>query len=46
MKEKKSKTSTYKKIDEIIQPKDITYPIAIQKDMPKFEKLITIRFIK
>ena len=35
---KKSETSTYKKyFDEIIQPKAITYPIDIQRDIPKFE---------
>ena len=41
---KKSETSTYKKyFDEIIQPKDITYPIDIQRDIPKFEKLNNIK---
>ena len=41
---KKSENSTYKKyFDEIIQPKDIKYPIDIQKDIPKFEKLNNIK---
>ena len=41
---KKSEISTYKKhFDEIIQPKDITYPIDIQRDIPKFEKLNNIK---
>ena len=36
--------STYKKyFDEIIQPKDIKYPIDIQNDIPKFEKLNNIK---
>ena len=41
---KKSETSTYKKyFDEIIQPKNITYPINLQEDIPKFEKLNKIK---
>jgi len=41
---KKSETSTYKKyFNEIIQPKNITYPTDIQKDIPKFEKLNNIK---
>ena len=41
---KKSEISTYKKYyDEIIQPKDIKYPIDMQKDIPKFEKLNNIK---
>ena len=34
----------YKKhFDEIIKPKDIIYPIDIQHDIPKFEKLNNIK---
>jgi len=41
---KKSEVSTYKKyFDEIIQPEDIKYPIDIQNDIPKFEKLNNIK---
>ena len=41
---KKSEVCTYKKyFDEIIQPKDIIYPIDIQNDIPKFEKLNNIK---
>ena len=41
---KKLETSTYKKyFDEIVQPKDITYPIDIQTDIKKFEKLNNIK---
>jgi len=40
----KSDVSTYKKyFDEIKQPKDIIYPIDIQKDISKFEKLNNIK---
>ena len=41
---KKSEISTYKKyFNEIIQPKNITYPIDIQKDISKFKKLNNIK---
>ena len=41
---KKSEVRTYKKyFDEIIQPEDIKYPIDIQNDIPKFEKLNNIK---
>ena len=40
----KSDVSTYKKyFDEIKQPKDIIYPIDIQKDISNFEKLNNIK---
>ena len=40
----KNMTRCYKKyFDEIIQPKDIEYPIDIQHDIPKFEKLNKIK---
>ena len=40
----KSEVSTYKKyFDEIKQPNDIIYPIDIQKDISKFEKLNNIK---
>jgi len=40
----KNETYHYKKhFDEIIQPKDIIYPIDIQHDIPKFEKLNNIK---
>ena len=40
----KNEVYHYKKhLDEIIEPKDITYPIDIQHDVPKFEKLNNIK---
>ena len=40
----KSEVCTYKKyFDEIIQPKDIIYPIDIQNDIPNFEKMNNIK---
>ena len=41
---KKSETANYKKyIDETTQPKDISYPIDILIDIPKFEKQNSIK---
>jgi len=41
---KKSETSTYKKyFNEIIQPKDIKYPIDIQKDIKQFEQANNVK---
>ena len=43
-KDNKNKVYHYKKyFNEIIQPKDIKYPIDIQHDIPKFEKLNNIK---
>ena len=40
----KNETYHYKKhLNEIIEPKDIIYPIDIQHDIPKFEKLNNIK---
>ena len=41
--EKSEKSSDKKYFNEVKQPKDIIYPLDIQNDIPKFEKLNNIK---